>query len=95
MRRQTEHEDVCAGAEDPVFGTGDNDRANRRMFKPDTLQRVLQLDIDAEIIRVQLQFVSWAQATVLLHVHSQRRHRAINGEPPMLILLRSGLVIDH
>ena len=52
MRRAAQHIDICARAEDPLLGAGEHYRPNFRMFKTNTLQRVVQFDVDAKIIGV-------------------------------------------
>ena len=79
MRRSAQHEDVRAGAEDALLEAGDDDRVHLRMLEPDALDRVGELDVHAEVVRVQLQAIVGGQAGVLLHVHRQRGDRAIEG----------------
>ncbi len=58
-----------------------------RMLEANPLQRVGQLDIDAEIVGIQLETVSGRQPGVFLHVHRQRGDRAVELQPPMLVLV--------
>ena len=61
------------------------------MLEADAVDRVGQLDVDAEIVRVQLQAVIADEAAVLLHIHRQRRDGPVEGEPPVPIAIRRGL----
>jgi hypothetical protein len=94
VRRQAEHEDVGAGAEDPFLQAGDDDRAHLGMLEADAVQRVGEFDVDAEVVAVELQLVAGAQAGVLGDVHRQRRHRAVEREPPVAVARWVGLVVD-
>src|SRR5712692_11191240 len=65
VRRKPKHIDVGAGTEHAILGAGDDDGADSRMFKADALERIMQLDIDAEVVGVELEFVSGPDAAVL------------------------------
>ena len=55
MARAAQHEDVRAGAEDPLLQAGDDDGLHFGMLEANALDRVGQLDVHAEVVRVQLQ----------------------------------------
>ena len=57
VRRSAQHEDVRAGAEDALLEAGDDDRVDLRVLEPDTLHRVRELDVDAQVVGVQLETV--------------------------------------
>src|SRR5213594_912667 len=80
-----EHADVGARAEDALLAGGQEDRAHLRVLEAQPLERVVQLDVHAEVVGVELQLVAGSQAAVLLHVHRERRHRPVEGEPPVLV----------
>ena len=44
---------------------GDDDRAHLGVLEADALQRVVQLDVDAEVVAVELELVARAEAAVL------------------------------
>ena len=73
VRRAAQHEDVGAGAEDALLQAGDDDGVDFGMLEADALNRVGQLDVDAEIVGIELQPVVGREAGVFLHVHRQRR----------------------
>ena len=50
VRCRGEHLDVRAGAEELVEPTGDDDGLDARMLEAQALQRVVQLDVDAEVV---------------------------------------------
>ena len=58
------------------------------------LQRVGELDVDAEVVAVQLELVAGAQAAVLRHVHRKRGDRTVEGELPVTVAGRLGLEVD-
>ena len=60
----------------------------------DALQRVVQLDVDAEIVAVELELVPGLDATVFGHVHRQRGDRAVEAELPVAVLRRIGAIVD-
>jgi hypothetical protein len=89
VRRCAQHEDVGAGAEDPRLQAGHDDRVDFGMLETNALERIGQLDVDAQIVRVELELViGWTQSAVLLDVHRQRRHRPIDRQFPVLVLIR-------
>ena len=53
----------------------DDDGAHFGMLEADALERVVQLDVDAEVVRVELELVAGADAAVLGDVHRERRDR--------------------
>ena len=50
MRRQAEHEDVGARAEDAIARAGDDHRTDVGMLETDALERVVELDVDAQVV---------------------------------------------
>ncbi len=94
VRRQPQHEDVGAGAENTVFLTGQDNSANFRMFETNALQRVVQFDIDTQVIGIQFQFIPGTQTSIFVHVHRKGGHLAIKTEFPVLILTGIGAKID-
>src|SRR4029077_14479179 len=48
--RKAKHVNVGAGTEDTIFGAGDNDGADFRMLEPNTLDRVVEFDIDPQVV---------------------------------------------
>ncbi len=49
---------LAPGAEHPVLAAGDDDRADLRVLEPQALGRVVELDVDAEVVGVQLELVA-------------------------------------
>jgi hypothetical protein len=94
VARAPEHEDVRAGAEHPLARAGQDDRAHLGMLEANALQRVVQLDVDAEIVGVQLELVSGANAGILCDVHGERRDRAVERKLPMPVTVRMRCEID-
>src|SRR5262245_33930604 len=55
------------------------------MLEPDPVERIGELDVDAEVVRVELELVARADARVFGDVHGQRRDLAGEGQPPVSI----------
>ena len=94
MARDAEHEDVGAGAEHALAGAHDDDDAHFRTLEADAVDGVVELDIDAEVIAVELELVAGTQAGVLVEVGKQRRDRPVELELPVLVAGRLGLIVD-
>ncbi len=93
--RPGEHLDVGAGAEDLVEPAGDDDGAHLGVLEPQPLDDVVELDVDAEVVAVELQLVVVAQAGVGRDPHRQRGDRAVEGQLPVPIGGRVGGERDH
>ena len=64
------------------------------MLETDALQSVMQLDIDAEIVGIELQFVAGTQMPPSsCDVHGQRGYRAFERDAPVLDTRGVGLII--
>ena len=64
------------------------------MLEADALHRVVQLDIDAEIIGIELELVAFPQPAVFIDIHGQGGDRPVAGERPVFIVFRTGFVMD-
>ena len=94
MGRLTKHADIGTGTKHlRVIGTED-DTADFGMFKPQTLDRVIQLDIDTEIVGVQFQLIAGLQRRVFGDCHRQTRDITVYRQIPVLVLIRAGGEID-
>jgi len=85
-----EHADVRARAEDALLGGGEDDRAHLGMLEPQPLHGVVELDVHAEVIGVELELVAGHEATVLPDVHGERGHAPVQGELPVPVAGRLG-----
>ncbi len=94
VRRQTEHEDVGARAEDAVLAAGDDDSAHFRMLEADAVQRIVQFDVDTKIVGIELQLVAGLDAAILGDIHRQPRSRPVEAEFPVPVLGGIGLIVD-
>ncbi len=83
VRGLAEHVDVGARAEHALAGAGDHHALHLGMFEADAVQRIRKLDVHAEVVGVELELVSWLESLVLVHVHRERRHRPVEGKPPV------------
>ena len=94
VRRGGEHADVRPGAEDLRLAAGDDDGAHLGMLEAQPLHRVVQLDVHAEVVGVQLQLVARHQAALLVDVHRQGGDRPVGRQPPVLVPVRADAEVD-
>ncbi|MCY1186495.1 hypothetical protein D9M73_273730 [compost metagenome] len=64
------------------------------MLEADAVERVVQLDVHAQVVAVELELVARSQAGVLVDVHRERGDRALELQLQVLVLGRVGLVVD-
>ena len=65
------------------------------MLETDAVDSVVELDVNAEIIAVELELVAGTQAPVLVEIGDERRHRPVEFELPVLVARRRGLIVDR
>ncbi|MNN10352.1 hypothetical protein D3C81_1232740 [compost metagenome] len=94
MAADAEHEDIGARAEHLVLAAGDDHGAHFGVFEADAVERIVQFDIDAKVVAVQLELVAGTQAGVLVDIHCQRGDRAFELQLQVLVLGGGGLVLD-
>src|SRR5262249_24460842 len=90
-----QHPDVCPRAEDALLSRGQHDGPHLRMLESQPLAGVVQLDVNAEIVRVELELVAGLEPAVLLQVHRQRPDSSVDVELPVLVPGRVGPEVDH
>ena len=83
MRRRSQHVYIGARTEHPFLAARQNYTCNLGMLKSNSLQRVVQFDIDAKIIGIQLQLVARLQPAVFVNIHGQRRDAVIDIQSPV------------
>jgi hypothetical protein len=88
VRRRRQHPDVRARAEDLLLAARHDDGLHFRVLEPQPLHGVVQLDVNAQVVRVELQLVAGHQAALLIDVHRQRGYLAVGREPPVPVLRR-------
>jgi hypothetical protein len=59
------------------------DRAHFGVLEAQALDRVRELDVDAEVVAVELERVVPAQGALLLHVHQEPGHRRLDLQAPV------------
>jgi hypothetical protein len=91
---QAQHENVGARAEGAVTRAGDHHGAHFGVLEADAVQGVIQLDVDTEVVRVELELVAGADAAVFGNVDEQGRDGALEGQLDVLVLGRAGLVFN-
>jgi hypothetical protein len=65
------------------------------MLEPNAVERVRQLDIDAEIVGIELQPIAGGERALFGDVQGQGRDRAVTGKAPMAIARGMGVEGDH
>ena len=93
MRRLAEHADIGAGAEHVVLARLDDHAAHLRMLEAQPLHRVVQFDVDAEVVGIELELVV-AEPAGLVDVHDQVGDVAVVLDAPMAVARGIGLVVD-
>ena len=74
VARQPKHVDVGARAEHALFRAGDDHALHFGMLEADAVERVVQLDVHAQVVGVELELVAGHDAAVLVDIHGQRRN---------------------
>ena len=95
VRRLAKHHDVRAGAEDALLQRRDDDCVHLGVLEADALNRIGQLDVDAEIVGIELQLVVGRETGVFTHVHRKRGDRAVERQFPVLVGLGACIKCDH
>src|SRR5207253_2010927 len=93
VRRFAEHEDVRAGAENPILCARQHDGAYLRMLEAYPLDRIVQLDVDAKIVGVELELVTGTDARVFVDIDLERRNRTVVAYVVMLVPVWMRLII--
>ena len=95
MRGAAQEANIGTGTEDLVVGTCEHHAANLGVLKAQAVDRIVQLDVDREIVGVQLEVVHplphWV---VFLDVHRQRCNSAFGLEIPVDVPVGVGLKAD-
>jgi hypothetical protein len=78
-----------------MLAPAQNDARYLGMLEANALQDVVQLDVNAEVVGVQLELVAGPQAAIFVDVHGECGHAAVNCEPPMAMLSRSHVERDQ
>src|SRR3989449_6014852 len=95
MAAGAEHVDVRPGAEDAALAARDHHRLHFGMLEADAVERIVQLDVDAEVVTVELELVPGHQGLVLGHVEDEARQCPLEGELPVAVALGMGFEADH
>ena len=93
--RLAEHADIGAGAEYVVLAGLDDDRTHLRMLEAQPLDRIVELNVDREVVGIELELVVRRQAAVRRDVHDQERNVAVRLDPPMAVTAGLGLEVDR
>src|ERR1700694_5895237 len=88
MARSAEHIDVRTGAEDSRLEAGDDDRAYFRMLKSQTLNSIGELDINPEVVRVELELVTFGECLIFLDIHRKSSDLPFDVQFPVFVMRR-------
>src|SRR5215469_4329333 len=64
------------------------------MLEAQALHRVVELDVDAEVVGIELELIVAHQRRVLVDIHDELGDLAAKGEPPMAIACGLRLKVD-
>src|SRR6267142_1085552 len=95
MAAGAEHVDVRPGAVAAALAARDHHRLHFGMLEADAVERIVQLDVDAEVVAVELELVPGHQGLVLGYVEGEGRQRPLEGELPVAVALGMGFEADH
>jgi len=65
------------------------------MLESDAVERVAQLDVNAQIVGVQFQLVAGLDGRVFIDVERERGYGAVKAEAPVLITLGCAVECDQ
>ena len=65
------------------------------MLEADSLKHVMQLDIHAEVVRVELELVAGSDAGIFVDIQRQGGDPALDGDAPMPVGFRSAVERDQ
>ena len=83
VRRGGQHRNVRPGAEHPVLRAGQHHGPDLRMLEPQPLDRVVQLDVHAQVVGIQLELVARDQPGGRIDVHGQDGDLPVHRQPPV------------
>src|SRR5207302_6190187 len=95
VARLAEHADVGAGAEHVVLAGFDHHGTHLRMLEAQPLHRIVELDIDREIVGIELELVVRGKPAGRIDVHDQGRDLAVHLDLPVPIAGGLGAEIDR
>src|SRR5579862_1455601 len=95
VARKPQHVNVGARTKNPRLVAGDDDARHFRMFESNPLKRIMQLDVYAEIVRVQFELVTRTYPSVLLNTHHKSSDSTLDGQFPVAIVGGRSLEIDE
>src|SRR5690606_7213650 len=94
VRGLAQHPDVGAGTEHAVLAGPQYHGLHAGVFETQPLNGVVQFDVDAQVVGIELQLIAGKQTAGFVHVHGERRYLAIHGQFPVAVAIRCGLEID-
>src|SRR5205085_4940162 len=72
----------------------EHERLDLGMLEADALDRIGELDVDRQIVRVELQLVAGLVRVVAVDRHDERGHLTVDGQLPVLVATRMRLELS-
>ena len=94
VARDAQHADIGPGAEHTVDSGCDDHSPDFRMLEAQALHSIVQLDIDADIVGIQLELIAACRGTVLIDGHDEPGYRPINAYGPVPVVFRRSAKIQ-
>src|SRR5262245_58843080 len=94
VRGLGQHANIRPSTEHPWLRRRDDHRRHLWMLETQTLDGIIKLNIDTEIIGIELQLIARHQRRILLDVHSQRGDPPLDAQFPVLVALWMRSEID-
>ena len=95
VARPAQHADVGTGAEHVVLAGLDHHGAHFRMLEAQPLHRIVELDVDRQIVGIELELVVAGKPAGRIDVHDQERDLAVDVDLPVPIAGGLGAEIDR
>ena len=92
---RAQHADVRSRAEHALVRGADDHRRHLGVLESQPLHRIGKLDVDAEVVGIELERVSRAEAARLVDVEQQGGDAALDAQAPVAVAIRMRADVDH
>ena len=86
MGRQTQHVNVGTRTPDFFFAAFKHHHLDAWVLKPDAVDRIMQFNVNTQVVAVQFELVARLDATVFIDVKFEFGYIAFNTQSPVLVL---------
>jgi len=94
MAAHAQHENIGAGTKNLFFCARHHYGTHLRVLEADAADGIVQLDVNAQVVAVELELVAGAKTGVFVKIRLQGGHRAIEIKFPVFVPGWGGLVFD-